>query len=58
MSWRMMSQSRHSEEVSLMYLWQEDYDRASYYADNAIQIFLQVVPKLLLSHIFLHIKEA
>ena len=35
-------QNRFSEELSLMYLWQEDYDRARHYNRMAIDFFLQV----------------
>ncbi|XP_076445486.1 DNA-dependent protein kinase catalytic subunit-like [Babylonia areolata] len=34
-------ESRYSEELALMYVWQEDYDRARHYASHALQCFLQ-----------------
>ena len=35
-------QTRYSEELALMYVWQQDYDRARHYANQAMQRFLQV----------------
>ncbi|KAK7506702.1 hypothetical protein BaRGS_00002177 [Batillaria attramentaria] len=34
-------ESRYSEELALMYVWQQDYDRARHYANQAMQGFLQ-----------------
>ncbi|KAK6170524.1 hypothetical protein SNE40_018898 [Patella caerulea] len=38
---RAVLESRYSMELALMYLWQEDYDRARHYAGIASQKFLQ-----------------
>ncbi|KAL8588517.1 hypothetical protein ACOMHN_043866 [Nucella lapillus] len=38
---KMHLESRYSEELALMYVWQEDYDRARHYANHALQGFLQ-----------------
>ena len=35
-------QNRYSQELALMYLWQEDYDRARHYTNMAQEFFLQV----------------
>jgi len=35
-------QSGYSDQLSLLYSWQEDYDRAKYYANMARNIFYQV----------------
>ncbi|XP_062335709.1 DNA-dependent protein kinase catalytic subunit [Osmerus eperlanus] len=34
-------ESQYSQELSLLYILQEDYDRAKYYANNCMQIFMQ-----------------
>ncbi|KAM9839260.1 DNA-dependent protein kinase catalytic subunit [Aulostomus maculatus] len=34
-------ESHYSRELSLLYILQEDYDRAKYYTSSAIQLFLQ-----------------
>lgn len=35
-------ESHYSQELSLLYILQEDYDRAKYYTDAAMQLFMQV----------------
>lgn len=35
-------ESRHSQELSLLYILQEDYDRAKYYTNYAMQLFMEV----------------
>ena len=35
-------ESHHSQELSLLYILQDDYDRAKYYANYAMEIFMQV----------------
>uniref|UniRef100_A0A4W5N3K6 DNA-dependent protein kinase catalytic subunit n=1 Tax=Hucho hucho TaxID=62062 RepID=A0A4W5N3K6_9TELE len=35
-------ESHYSQELSLLYILQEDYDRAKYYANNCLQVFMQV----------------
>jgi len=35
-------QSDYGDELSLLYSWQEDYDRAKYYANMARDVFYQV----------------
>uniref|UniRef100_A0A3Q2PZS8 DNA-dependent protein kinase catalytic subunit n=1 Tax=Fundulus heteroclitus TaxID=8078 RepID=A0A3Q2PZS8_FUNHE len=34
-------ESRHSQELSLLYILQEDYDRAKYYTNYAMQLFIE-----------------
>ncbi|XP_041045109.1 DNA-dependent protein kinase catalytic subunit isoform X2 [Carcharodon carcharias] len=34
-------ESRYSQELSLLYILQDDFDRAKYYVNNSIQIFMQ-----------------
>ncbi|KAM4606662.1 DNA-dependent protein kinase catalytic subunit [Polymixia lowei] len=34
-------ESRYSQELSLLYILQEDYDRAKFYANYAMQLFMQ-----------------
>ncbi|XP_061121318.1 DNA-dependent protein kinase catalytic subunit isoform X2 [Syngnathus typhle] len=34
-------ESRYSQELSLLYILQEDYDRAKYYTNSAMQIFME-----------------
>ncbi|XP_038665232.1 DNA-dependent protein kinase catalytic subunit isoform X1 [Scyliorhinus canicula] len=34
-------ESRYSQELSLLYILQDDFDRAKYYVNNGIQIFMQ-----------------
>lgn len=33
----------YSQELSLLYILQDDVDRAKYYIDNCIEIFMQVM---------------
>lgn len=35
-------ESHYSQELSLLYILQEDYDRAKYYTSYAMQLFMQV----------------
>lgn len=35
-------ESRYSQELSLLYVLQEDYDRAKYYSNSAMQMFMEV----------------
>uniref|UniRef100_A0A3B5Q0B1 DNA-dependent protein kinase catalytic subunit n=1 Tax=Xiphophorus maculatus TaxID=8083 RepID=A0A3B5Q0B1_XIPMA len=34
-------ESHHSQELSLLYILQEDYDRAKYYTNHAMQLFME-----------------
>uniref|UniRef100_A0A3Q3H3L0 DNA-dependent protein kinase catalytic subunit n=1 Tax=Labrus bergylta TaxID=56723 RepID=A0A3Q3H3L0_9LABR len=34
-------ESKYSQELSLLYILQEDYDRAKYYTNNAMQLFME-----------------
>ncbi|XP_078072249.1 DNA-dependent protein kinase catalytic subunit isoform X3 [Mustelus asterias] len=34
-------ENRYSQELSLLYILQDDFDRAKYYVNNSIQIFMQ-----------------
>ncbi|KAK0144676.1 DNA-dependent protein kinase catalytic subunit [Merluccius polli] len=34
-------ESHHSQELSLLYILQDDYDRAKYYANYALELFMQ-----------------
>lgn len=33
----------YSQELSLLYILQDDFDRAKYYISNGMQIFMQVI---------------
>lgn len=35
-------ESDYSQELSLLYILQEDYDRAKYYTNQAMQLFIEV----------------
>lgn len=35
-------ESHYSQELSLLYILQEDYDRAKYYTNNAMNLFMEV----------------
>lgn len=35
-------ESHYSQELSLLYILQEDYDRAKYYTNYAMQLFMEV----------------
>lgn len=35
-------ESHYSQELSLLYILQEDYDRAKYYSSYAFELFIQV----------------
>lgn len=35
-------ESHYSQELSLLYILQEDYDRAKYYTNSAMELFVQV----------------
>ena len=37
-----LMESHYSQELSLLYILQEDYDRAKYYANYAFELFIQV----------------
>ena len=53
-TWLMSSfcfQNRYSQELALMYLWQEDYDRARHYTNMAHEFFLQVGYMYLISNL-------
>ncbi|MEQ2213269.1 hypothetical protein XENOCAPTIV_012110, partial [Xenoophorus captivus] len=39
-------ESKHSQELSLLYILQEDYDRAKYYTNYAMQLFMEVCPNM------------
>ncbi|XP_066575742.1 DNA-dependent protein kinase catalytic subunit isoform X2 [Amia ocellicauda] len=34
-------ETNHSQELSLLYILQDDYDRAKYYVNNCMQVFMQ-----------------
>ncbi|XP_028826126.1 DNA-dependent protein kinase catalytic subunit isoform X2 [Denticeps clupeoides] len=38
---KMVMETLHSQELSLLYILQEDYDRAKYYANSCMQVFMQ-----------------
>lgn len=42
-------ESRYSRELSLLYILQEDYDRAKFYTNHAMQLFMEVSPICALS---------
>lgn len=37
-----LMESHYSQELSLLYILQEDYDRAKYYTNYAFELFIQV----------------
>lgn len=37
-----LMEARYSQELSLLYILQEDYDRAKYYTNYAFELFIQV----------------
>lgn len=37
-----LMESHYGQELSLLYILQEDYDRAKYYTNYAIELFIQV----------------
>lgn len=39
---KIVMETHYSQELSLLYILQEDYDRAKYYANNCMQVFMQV----------------
>ncbi|KAL1271164.1 hypothetical protein QQF64_030180, partial [Cirrhinus molitorella] len=38
---KIIMETHYSQELSLLYILQEDYDRAKYYANNCMQVFMQ-----------------
>lgn len=44
----------YSQELSLLYILQDDFDRAKYYISNGIQIFMQVTISAISDMIFLY----
>ncbi|KAI4886986.1 hypothetical protein NFI96_023481, partial [Prochilodus magdalenae] len=38
---KLLMETHYSQELSLLYILQEDYDRAKYYANNCMQVFMQ-----------------
>ncbi|XP_076840848.1 DNA-dependent protein kinase catalytic subunit [Brachyhypopomus gauderio] len=38
---KLVMESQYSQELSLLYILQEDYDRATYYANHCMQVFMQ-----------------
>ncbi|XP_030635503.1 DNA-dependent protein kinase catalytic subunit [Chanos chanos] len=38
---KIVMETHYSQELSLLYILQEDYDRAKYYANNCMQVFMQ-----------------
>lgn len=39
---KLVLETHYSQDLSLLYVLQEDYDRAKYYANNCMQVFMQV----------------
>ncbi len=39
---KIVMETHYSQELSLLYILQEDYDRAKYYANSCMQVFMQV----------------
>lgn len=39
---KLVMETHYSQDLSLLYILQEDYDRAKYYANNCMQVFMQV----------------
>lgn len=44
----------YSQELSLLYILQDDFDRAKYYISNGMQIFMQVTVSAISGLIFLY----
>lgn len=44
----------YSQELSLLYILQDDFDRAKYYISNGMQIFMQVTVSAISDTIFLY----
>jgi len=44
----------YSQELSLLYILQDDFDRAKYYISNGMQIFMQVTISAISDRIFLY----
>lgn len=42
-------ESHYSQELSLLYILQEDYDRAKYYTNYAMELFMEVCRYTILS---------
>ncbi|XP_051559833.1 DNA-dependent protein kinase catalytic subunit [Myxocyprinus asiaticus] len=38
---KIIMEAHYSQELSLLYILQEDYDRAKYYANSCMQVFMQ-----------------
>ncbi|XP_053349394.1 DNA-dependent protein kinase catalytic subunit [Clarias gariepinus] len=38
---KLVMETHYSQDLSLLYILQEDYDRAKYYANNCMQVFMQ-----------------
>lgn len=39
---KLVMETHYSQDLSLLYILQEDYDRAKYYANTCMQVFMQV----------------
>lgn len=39
---KLVMETHYSQDLSLLYILQEDYDRAKYYASNCLEVFMQV----------------
>lgn len=39
---KLVMETHYSQDLSLLYILQEDYDRARYYANTCMQVFMQV----------------
>lgn len=44
----------YSQELSLLYILQDDFDRAKYYISNGMQIFMQVTVSAISDMFFLY----
>lgn len=45
-------ESHHSQDLSLLYILQEDYDRAKYYTNYALQLFMEVCSSTLCAQLY------
>ena len=50
-------ESHYSQELSLLYILQEDYDRAKYYTNNAMQLFIEVVSSSFSLHLLSNVPQ-
>lgn len=45
---KVLMETFYSQEMSLLYIMQDDFDRAKYYIKNGIDVFMQVLTLIVL----------